>query len=39
MIKITNLHKSFTMGSQELTVLKGIDLEIPRGQMVAVVGA
>ena len=27
------------MGSQELTVLKGIDLEIPRGQMVAVVGA
>jgi len=39
MIKITNLHKSFTMGSQELTVLKGIDLEIPRGQMVAIVGA
>ncbi|MEK7300522.1 MAG: ABC transporter ATP-binding protein [Nitrospirota bacterium] len=39
MIKITDLHKSFTMGSQELTVLKGIDLEIPRGQMVAIVGA
>lgn len=39
MIKITNLHKSFTMGTQELTVLKGIDLEIPRGQMVAIVGA
>ncbi|WP_121989796.1 ABC transporter ATP-binding protein [Nitrospira lenta] len=39
MIRITNLHKSFTMGSQELTVLKGIDLEIPRGQMVAIVGA
>ena len=39
MIKITNLHKSFIMGSQELTVLKGIDLEIPRGQMVAIVGA
>ena len=39
MIKITDLHKSFIMGSQELTVLKGIDLEIPRGQMVAVVGA
>ncbi len=39
MIRITDLHKSFTMGSQELTVLKGIDLEIPRGQMVAVVGA
>ncbi|ULA63212.1 MAG: hypothetical protein LZF86_100211 [Nitrospira sp.] len=39
MIRITNLHKSFTMGSQELTVLKGIDLDIPRGQMVAIVGA
>lgn len=39
MIRITDLHKSFTMGSQELTVLKGIDLEIPRGQMVAIVGA
>ena len=39
MIRITDLHKSFTMGSQELTVLKGINLEIPRGQMVAIVGA
>ncbi|MCC6142010.1 MAG: ABC transporter ATP-binding protein [Nitrospira sp.] len=39
MIRITGLHKSFTMGSQELTVLKGIDLDIPRGQMVAIVGA
>ena len=39
MIRITDLHKSFTMGSQELTVLKGIDLDIPRGQMVAIVGA
>ncbi|MEQ1625883.1 MAG: ABC transporter ATP-binding protein [Nitrospira sp.] len=39
MIRITDLHKSFIMGSQELTVLKGIDLDIPRGQMVAIVGA
>ena len=39
MIRIADLHKSFIMGSQELTVLKGIDLEIPRGQMVAIVGA
>jgi lipoprotein-releasing system ATP-binding protein len=39
MIQIRDLHKSFIMGSQELTVLKGIDLEIPRGQMVAIVGA
>ena len=39
MIRIADLHKSFVMGQRELTVLKGIDLEIPRGQMVAVVGA
>lgn len=39
MLRIVGLHKTFTMGSRELTVLKGIDLEIPRGQMVAVVGA
>ena len=39
MIRIMDLHKSFIMGTQELTVLKGIDLEIPRGQMVAIVGA
>ena len=39
MIRIAGLHKSFVMGQRELTVLKGIDLEIPRGQMVAVVGA
>lgn len=39
MLRIVDLHKTFTMGARELTVLKGIDLEIPRGQMVAVVGA
>ncbi|HSN05018.1 MAG TPA: ABC transporter ATP-binding protein [Nitrospira sp.] len=39
MIRIADLHKSFVMGQRELTVLKGIDLEIPRGQMVAVIGA
>lgn len=39
MIRIANLSKSFTMGSRELTVLNGINLEISRGQMVAVIGA
>lgn len=39
LIRIAHLHKAFTMGSRELAVLRGIDLEIPRGQMVAVVGA
>jgi lipoprotein-releasing system ATP-binding protein len=39
MIKVTNLHKSFSMGSYELPVLKGINLEIQRGELVAIVGA
>ena len=39
MITVTNLHKSFTMGEQILTVLKGINLSIQRGELIAVVGA
>lgn len=39
MIKVTNLHKSFSMGSYELPILKGINLEIQRGEFVAIVGA
>ena len=39
MIQVTNLHKSFPMGEQTLTVLKGIDLTIERGELIAVVGA
>jgi lipoprotein-releasing system ATP-binding protein len=39
MIQISNLYKSFPMGGQELTVLKGINLEIARGTMLAIVGA
>ncbi len=34
MIKIENLHKSFN----ELEVLKGVDLEVKRGEVVAVIG-
>jgi lipoprotein-releasing system ATP-binding protein len=39
MIKAINLHKSFSMGSHELPVLRGINLEIQRGELVAIVGA
>ena len=39
MITVTNLHKSFPMGEQILTVLKGINLSIQRGELIAVVGA
>jgi lipoprotein-releasing system ATP-binding protein len=38
MIQVTDLYKSFPMGGRELTVLKGINLEIKRGEVVAVVG-
>jgi lipoprotein-releasing system ATP-binding protein len=39
MIKVTNLHKSFSMGSYDVPVLNGINLEIQRGELVAIVGA
>jgi len=39
MIKVTDLYKSFRMGSYELPVLKGINLEIRRGELIAIVGA
>ena len=39
MITITNLYKSFPMGGQTLTVLKGVTLQIQRGELIAVVGA
>ncbi|HEX5647400.1 MAG TPA: ABC transporter ATP-binding protein [Nitrospira sp.] len=39
MIKVSDLHKSFSMGSYDLPVLKGINLEIQRGELIAIVGA
>jgi len=33
------LHKSFTLGSQTVEVLKGISLDLHRGEMLAMVGA
>jgi len=39
MIKIRNIHKSYTMGQNSLHVLKGIDLEIEAGEMISVMGA
>jgi lipoprotein-releasing system ATP-binding protein len=39
MIKVTDLHKSFVMDAYELPVLKGINLEIQRGELIAIVGA
>jgi lipoprotein-releasing system ATP-binding protein len=39
MIEAVNLTKSFKMAGLELTVLKGINLTIGRGEMLAIVGA
>jgi lipoprotein-releasing system ATP-binding protein len=39
MITVTDLHKSFVIGEHSLEVLKGIDLSIVRGELIAIVGA
>lgn len=39
MITVTDLHKSFDMGGQLLPVLKGINLSISKGELIAIVGA
>lgn len=39
MIKIKSLHKSYFNGGNELHVLKGIDLDIERGEMVSIMGS
>ena len=39
MISIKNLHKSYSMGDSSLHVLKGIDLNIKEGELVAIMGS
>ena len=39
MITLTNIHKSYHMGSNSLHVLKGIDLEIKQGEFVSIMGS
>ena len=39
MIRIRNLHKSYRMGDNVLHVLKGLDLDVGRGELVSVMGA
>lgn len=38
LIKITNIKRDFTLGSEIINVLKGIDLEINKGEYVALMG-
>ena len=39
LIQLQNLTKTYPMGKRELTVLKGINLNIEKGELVAVMGA
>jgi lipoprotein-releasing system ATP-binding protein len=38
-ISVRGLTKSFRMGNTEVAVLRGIDLDIPKGEMLSIVGA
>lgn len=39
MIKINELHKSYKMGTSSLHVLKGINIDIEEGELVAIMGS
>ena len=39
MLRIDNLHKSYKMGDSSLHVLKGINLNVNKGEMVAIMGS
>lgn len=39
MLKISQLHKSYPIGDSSLHVLKGIDLDVDEGEMVAIMGS
>jgi putative ABC transport system ATP-binding protein len=39
MIQLRSVHKSYTVGDNRLHVLKGIDLDVAAGELVAVMGA
>ncbi len=38
-ISVTDLHKSYRVAGRELTVLRGLDLAVEKGEMLAIVGA
>ena len=38
MVKLTNVHKSNKSGEIEVKVLEGLDLEIEKGEFVALIG-
>lgn len=38
LVRVTDVHKWFTRGSERVEVLKGVDLEIPKGDFLALMG-
>ena len=38
LVRVTDVHKHFTRGSERIDVLKGVDLEIPKGDFLALMG-
>jgi putative ABC transport system ATP-binding protein len=38
LVKVRDVHKHFTRGSERIDVLKGVNLEIPRGDFLALMG-
>jgi putative ABC transport system ATP-binding protein len=38
MVKLTNVHKSYRSGEIEVKVLEGLDLDIEKGEFVALIG-
>ena len=39
MIQVRDLHKSFPMGGRDIKVLRGIRLDVARGELISIVGA
>ena len=38
LVKINGVHKNFTRGSERIDVLKGVTLDIPQGDFLALMG-
>lgn len=39
MIRLINIHKSYPVGKEQLHVLKGINMQVEKGEMVAIMGS
>ena len=38
LVRVRDVHKHFTRGSERIDVLKGVNLDIPRGDFLALMG-